>query len=95
MAKLALHRPLASLGLVGILESRSSLRQRIERLVDFRPPRRAGLTLGSVLAVLGFAAVAVPMGEGPASNAAPATAVSHALTNSPACRAPKRVPPSR
>ena len=40
VAKMALPRPLASLGLVGILESRSSLRQRIERLVDFRPPRR-------------------------------------------------------
>ena len=66
VAKLALHRPLASLGLVGILESRSSLRQRIERLMDFRPPRKAGLTLGSALAVLGFAALAVPMGEAPA-----------------------------
>ena len=65
VAKLALHRPLASLGLVGILESRSSLRQRIERLLDFRPPRKAGLTLGSALAVLGFAALAVPMGEAP------------------------------
>jgi general secretion pathway protein D len=66
VAKLALHRPLASLGLVGILESRSSLHQRIERLLDFRPPRKAGLTLGSALAVLGFAALAVPMGEAPA-----------------------------
>ena len=45
VAKLALHRPLASLGLVGILESRSALRQRIERLVDFHPPRKAGLTV--------------------------------------------------
>ena len=67
VAKLSLSRPLASLGLVGILESRSSLRQRIERLLDFRPPRRVGLTLGSALAVVGFAAVAVPMGEGPAA----------------------------
>ena len=43
VAKLALNRPLASLGLVGILESRHALRQRIERLVDFRraAPRRA------------------------------------------------------
>jgi Flp pilus assembly secretin CpaC len=66
VAKLALHRPLASLGLVGILESRSSLRQRIERLVDFHPPRRAGLTLGSGVALFGFAALALPMGEAPA-----------------------------
>ena len=71
VAKLALPRPLASLGLVGILESRNSLRQRIERLMDFRPPRRAGLTLTSALGVLGFAALAVPMGEAPAPTAGP------------------------
>jgi beta-lactamase regulating signal transducer with metallopeptidase domain len=66
VAKLALNRPLASLGLVGILESRHSLRQRIERLVDFRPPRRAGLTLVSLFGILTFTAVAVPMGGAPA-----------------------------
>ena len=71
VAKLALPRPLASLGLVGILESRNSLRQRIERLMDFRPPRRAGLTLTSALGVLSFAALAVPMGEAPAPTAGP------------------------
>ena len=68
VAKLALNRPLASLGLVGILESRHALRQRIERLVDFRPPRRAGLTLFSLLGVLAFTAVAVPMGQAPNSS---------------------------
>jgi type II secretory pathway component GspD/PulD (secretin)/beta-lactamase regulating signal transducer with metallopeptidase domain len=81
VAKLALNRPLASLGLVGIMESRHALRQRIERLVDFRPPRQAGLTLVSFLGILAFTAVAVPMGEGPvpAENKivlAPAPAVS-------------------
>jgi beta-lactamase regulating signal transducer with metallopeptidase domain/Flp pilus assembly secretin CpaC len=65
VAKLALDRPLASLGLVGILESRHALRQRIERLVDFRPPRKAGLTLMSLLGILAFTAVAVPMGNAP------------------------------
>lgn len=65
VAKLALNRPLATLGLVGILESRSALRQRIERLVDFRAPRKAGLTLVSLLGILAFTAVAVPMGKGP------------------------------
>ena len=65
VAKLAFHRPLASLGLVGILESRSALRQRIERLVDFHPPRRAGLTLASLLGIVAFTALAVPMGEAP------------------------------
>jgi beta-lactamase regulating signal transducer with metallopeptidase domain len=66
VAKLALNRPMASLGLVGILESRHALRQRIERLVDFRPPRKAGLTLVSLLGILAFTAVAVPMGGAPA-----------------------------
>ncbi len=65
VAKLALNRPLVSLGLVGIMESRSALRSRIERLVDFPAPRRAGLTLVSLLGVLAFTAVAVPMGEAP------------------------------
>ncbi len=65
VAKLALNRPLASLGLVGILESRHALRQRIERLVDFRAPRHAGLTLVSLLGILAFTAVAVPMGGAP------------------------------
>ena len=82
VAKLALHRPLASLGLVGILESRSSLRQRIERLMDFHPPRQAGLTLGAVLAVIGFAALAVPMGKAPAPAETPQSAGSEAATNS-------------
>jgi beta-lactamase regulating signal transducer with metallopeptidase domain len=65
VAKLALNRPLASLGLVGIMESRHALRQRIERLVDFHPPRHAGVTLVSLLGILAFTAVAVPMGGAP------------------------------
>ncbi len=65
VAKLALNRPLASLGLVGILESRHALRQRIERLVDFHPPRKAGLTLVSLLGILAFTTIAVPMGNAP------------------------------
>jgi len=73
VAKLALNRPLASLGLVGILESRHALRQRIERLVDFRPPRQAGLTLVSLLGILAFTAVAVPMGGSPTQTNNPAS----------------------
>ncbi|MBE0543915.1 MAG: hypothetical protein IH623_21440 [Verrucomicrobia bacterium] len=71
VAKLAFNRPLTSLGLVGILESRSALRQRIERLMDFRPPRNAGLTMASALCVLAFAALAVPMGEPPPMTSSP------------------------
>ena len=66
VARLALSRPPVSLGLVGILESRTFLRQRIERLLDFRPPRKAGLTLASVFSVAAFAALALPMGQAPA-----------------------------
>jgi beta-lactamase regulating signal transducer with metallopeptidase domain/tetratricopeptide (TPR) repeat protein len=92
VAKLALNRPLASLGLVGILESRHALRQRIERLVDFRAPRQAGLTLVSLLEILAFTAVAVPMGGAPSpaeKQMSPLTAVAtppHAVqkTNLPA-----------
>jgi beta-lactamase regulating signal transducer with metallopeptidase domain len=65
VAKLAFNRPLASLGWVGILESRSALRQRIERLVNFRAPRKAGLTLVSLCGICIFSATALPMGEAP------------------------------
>ena len=65
MAKLALGRSLVSLGLVGILESRNALRQRIERLLDFTAPRRAGLSVVSLVTLAAFAAVAVPMGKPP------------------------------
>ena len=66
VARVALRRPLLSLGLVGILESRSALRQRIERLMTFQAPRRAGLTLASLCGIGLFSAIALPMGEGPA-----------------------------
>ena len=65
VAKLAFNRPLASLGLVGILESRSALRKRIERLVNFRAPRKAGLTFVSLCGICIFSAAALPMGEAP------------------------------
>ena len=67
VAKFAVCRPLTSLGLVGILESRSKLRQRIERLVNFRPPRQAGVTALSLCGILAFSAVALPMGQAPVS----------------------------
>lgn len=66
VAKLAFARPLASLGLVGILESRSVLRHRIERLLNFTTPRRAGVSVVSLACLAAFTALAVPMGEPPA-----------------------------
>lgn len=65
VARLALQRPLTSLGLVGILESKTALRRRIERLVDFHAPQKAGPTLFSVVGLGLFTAMAVPMGEAP------------------------------
>ncbi|HEY1786715.1 MAG TPA: M56 family metallopeptidase, partial [Verrucomicrobiae bacterium] len=67
VAKYAFRHPFASLGLVGILESRSALRQRVERLINFGPPRRAGVTVLSLCGIFVFCAVALPMGQGPAS----------------------------
>jgi beta-lactamase regulating signal transducer with metallopeptidase domain len=85
VAKLAFHRPLASLGLVGILESRSALRQRIERLMDFRAPHKAGLTLASLLGILAFTALAVPMGAAlpPSTNTSVAAGSPTAAGNTP------------
>jgi beta-lactamase regulating signal transducer with metallopeptidase domain len=68
VAKFAFRRPLATLGLIGILESRSALRQRVERLMNFRPPRRAGVTFLSLCGIFAFCAVALPMGQGPAGD---------------------------
>jgi len=82
VAKFALHRPRLSLGLLGIMESRSALRQRIERLVTLPVPRRAGLGVLGALGIVAFSAVALPMGEAPplppqpAPKIAPATALS-------------------
>ncbi|HLX96196.1 MAG TPA: M56 family metallopeptidase [Verrucomicrobiae bacterium] len=66
VAKLAFRRPRLSLGLVGIMESRSALRQRIERLVNFRAPRKAGVSMVSLCGIFAFSAVALPMGQAPA-----------------------------
>jgi beta-lactamase regulating signal transducer with metallopeptidase domain len=71
VAKFAFRRPWAGLGLIGILESRSALRRRVERLIACRPPRTPGLTFLSVCGIFAFSAVALPMGQGPVSNAVP------------------------
>jgi beta-lactamase regulating signal transducer with metallopeptidase domain len=65
VAKFAFDRPLTSLGLIGILESRSALRLRIERLVDFKAPKKIGLSVLSLFGLMIFTAVAVPMGQAP------------------------------
>ena len=65
VARMTFRRPIINLGLVGIMESRSALRHRIERLVNFSAPNEAGLTFASLCAVFVFSAVALPMGEAP------------------------------
>lgn len=62
VARLTLRRPAAVLGLVGILEPSSPLRRRIERLIDYVPPRQKGLGLLSVSFIVVFGALALPMG---------------------------------
>jgi beta-lactamase regulating signal transducer with metallopeptidase domain len=75
VAKVALQRPLASLCLVGILEPRSSLQRRIERLLEFRPPKKSGMTLASTIGLLSLSALALPMGPAPAGSSASAGGV--------------------
>jgi len=65
VAKLALRRPLSSLALLGILETKNALCRRIRRLVNLPSPPKPGLTLVSSLSILAFGAVAVPMGQAP------------------------------
>jgi len=66
VGKVVMRRSSATLGLVGILESRTALRHRIERIMEWRGSKRSGLTLASALCVLAFGALALPMGEAPA-----------------------------
>lgn len=74
VAKFAFRRPLAGVAVIGILESRSALRTRIERLTNFHPPRRAGLTLFSLFGIFAFSTVALPMGRPPAPQQYPSPA---------------------
>jgi beta-lactamase regulating signal transducer with metallopeptidase domain len=65
VAKLTVRRSISSLALVGILESRHALYYRIERLLNGSRTKRARLSLGSLLCILAFSAIALPMGEAP------------------------------
>ncbi len=69
VARMALPRPINTLGLVGILESHGTLKRRIEKLLDFRAPQRARLRFVPILCILAFGAFAVPMGQAPSPDA--------------------------
>lgn len=62
VARMALRRPFAVLGFVGILESSATLRRRIERLLNSQTSHKAGIGAVSLLWIAAFAAVALPMG---------------------------------
>jgi Zn-dependent protease with chaperone function len=64
VAKLTFTRPLMTLGLVGILESKHALKQRIRRLLELPPLESTRLKWWQWLAVAAIALVAVPMAEG-------------------------------
>lgn len=67
VARLVTARPGLTLGFLGILERRSALRRRVERLLDGPAPRRR-LGWGAALLLAAFAAAALPMAPGPAEN---------------------------
>jgi beta-lactamase regulating signal transducer with metallopeptidase domain/tetratricopeptide (TPR) repeat protein len=95
VARLAFYRPLTALGLVGILESRRGLRQRIERLTTFNAPRRAGLSVVSLLLIAAVTALAVPMGQAPPKAAAPTLAAApNPPTSQTDAQSAKKIDPS-
>ena len=63
VAKLALQRPVMSLGLVGILEPGSSLNQRIRHMINHPIPQTARLGIRGLLVIILVALVALPMGR--------------------------------
>ena len=72
VARLALQRPPVRLGFVGIVEPKKALRLRVERLLNTRPPRRAGLSLFSLVGITAFTAAALPMAKAPSRALEPA-----------------------
>lgn len=64
VAKLTFTRPLMTLGLVGILESKNALKQRIRRLLDLAPLESTRLKWWQWTALVAFALAALPMAQG-------------------------------
>jgi len=64
VAKLNLRRPLPALGLIGIVESRSALAQRIKHLLDSPAPQTAKLRMASLIAIILIGALLLPMAKG-------------------------------
>jgi beta-lactamase regulating signal transducer with metallopeptidase domain len=64
VAKLASKRPMPALGLIGIVESKSALAQRIRHLLDSPAPKSAKLGFARLAAVALIGAVLLPMARG-------------------------------
>ena len=75
VARHLLARPLASLGLLGMFESRSRLKQRVARLLNNPAPKSARLNLVSITGCILLGLVLLPMAQGQraASPALPGT----------------------
>jgi beta-lactamase regulating signal transducer with metallopeptidase domain/type II secretory pathway component GspD/PulD (secretin) len=74
VAKLASRRPMPALGLIGIVESKSALAQRIRHLLDSPAPRSAKLGFARLAAVALLGAALLPMARGQRNQPAQAAA---------------------
>jgi beta-lactamase regulating signal transducer with metallopeptidase domain/tetratricopeptide (TPR) repeat protein/outer membrane lipoprotein-sorting protein len=63
VAKIAFNRPVLSLRLIGVVESKSALKGRIERMLNRPIPKSAKLGILGLIALLIFAAVLLPMAK--------------------------------
>jgi len=64
VAKAAVHRPVLALGLMGILESRSALKARVERMLREEGIHAPRMGWKAGLALMAFGFLVLPMGEG-------------------------------
>jgi beta-lactamase regulating signal transducer with metallopeptidase domain/tetratricopeptide (TPR) repeat protein len=89
VAKIAFKRPALSLRLIGVVESKSALKGRIERMLNRPIPKSAKLSVLGLITLLIFAAVFLPMAK--AKSKPPKFlikgAVSDATTGRPVCGA--------
>ncbi len=66
VARHCFTRPIASLGMVGIIESSGALKERVHRLVSWPQPRRTKLGVIGVMAIIISGVLLLPMAQGKA-----------------------------
>jgi beta-lactamase regulating signal transducer with metallopeptidase domain len=69
VAKLAFSRPALSLRLIGVVESKSALKGRIERMLNHPIPKTAKLGILSLTTLFIFAAIVLPMAKAKSNSA--------------------------